>query len=385
MPYITQTESGKWQAQAYVGKDPNTNKYKRKYKTFKRKKDAENWAKEVELEASDGIVIEPGEITLGELLRRWLNNYKNKIAGSTYDGYKGKIESHLIPALGAIKLKDLQPLHVETYFSKKRIKGRKDGKSGGLSENTLHKHYVILNKAMKQAVKWRLIKVNPVAAIESPQPEDKEKKAMTEAEFNKLMKVAKKEDCWMFNFLIVAIFTGMRRSEILGLHWSEVEFENKIIRVTHTLVPKIGEGSVLKNKTKNKSSKRSIKISDTVVKVLKEHKKMQTEIRLQLGPKYNDTLNLVFCKEDGTKYYPGTINKKLNRLLKKADLPLEYGIHTMRHTFATINLKNGVNPKIVQEMLGHSTIATTLDVYSHVTPDMQQEAVDKMDKSINID
>ena len=389
MAYIKTIGKGKnkkFKAIVEIGKDPATGKRVRKTKTSKSKKEVEVWMANMITEREEGTMVDPSKITVGEFLDRWLENHKKpKIASTTYDGYKNRIEAHLKPALGAIPIQDLQPYHIESYFAQKRLSGRKDGEKGGLSENTLKKHYVLLNSAMKRAIKLKLIKYNPVQAVESPQPEKKEAIAMSRKEFYKLIEVAKEEDPWMFTFILVTLFTGMRRSEVLGLEWSEINFEKGIIEVKKRLVTKIGEGAVHEDKTKTNKSRRAIKISNQIVTLLKKHKKVQLETRLQLRDEYNDKKNFVFAKPDGTKYYPGTINKRLNKLLEKANLSQEYGIHTLRHTFATINLKNGVPAKIIQEMLGHSTIATTLDIYSHIDVEMQKTAVDKLDRVINIE
>jgi integrase len=332
----------------------------------------------------NGTAVDPSKLTVGEFLDKWLENHKKpNIAETTYDRCKNKIDAHLKPSLGFIPLQDLEPYHIETYFSNKRKKGRHDGKEGGLSENTLKKHYVILNSAMKRAIKLKLIKYNPVEAVESPKPEKKEAPVMTKEEYQKLLNVLK-DDLLMFTFVFTDLMTGMRRSEILGLEWSDIYLDKSLIDIRQALVPVKGD---LKHKAKlkNDSSKRKIKLSDNLVAVLKKYKVEQAKTKLQLGIKKKEKdKEFVFCKLDGTPYRPKYYNDKLNEYLDKAGLSQKYTIHTLRHTFATINVNNKIDSEIVQKMLGHSTISTTIDLYYHHDVEQQKEAVDKLDQVIDI-
>ena len=383
MAHIKKLSNGRYKAIVEMGKSPSTGKRKRRTKTFDRKKDAQTWVGEKITERETGTDVDPSKVTVAEFLDRWLNNHKKpKVEATTYDRYKNKINAHLKPGLGGIPIQDLEPYHVESYFAKKRVSGRKDNKEGGLSENTLKKHYVILNNAMKRALKLKLIKYNPVQAVESPQPEDYEAPVMRKEEYHKLLNEIK-DDALMFAFVMTDLMTGMRRSEILGLEWSEVDLEEGVIEVKKRLVTVEG-GTLHENKTKNDSSKRKIKISEKLISILKKYKNEQNKMKLK-ATKYDKSKNFVFCRPDGKHYAPKTFNNKLDKYLEQAGLTQEYTIHTLRHTFATLNLEHGVPAKIVQEMLGHSTISTTLDIYSHVDLDMQQEAVGKLEKAINIE
>ena len=363
-----------------VGKDPSTGKRKRQTKVFKRKKDAEIWkAKKLE-NINTGSFINPSDLTVSQyFLDRWLENHKKPyIALTTYEGYKFTITKHLIPTLGKIRLQDLRADHLENYFNQKRKNGRLDNKKGGLSENSLKKHYVLINEGLKRAVKLKLIKYNPAQAIDSPQPEKYKAPVMNEIDLLKILNVLK-EDYFMYVFVKTALKTGMRRSELLGLEWNDVDFKKGFIKVRKTLL-KVNGGSVHLNQTKNESSRREIKMSNDLINILKSFKKRQNELKLLLGPEYDNTKNFVFSKPDGKNYNPRTISRKFEKAVKKANLPSKYTVHTLRHTFATINLKNKVPAKIVQDMLGHSKISTTLDIYSHTDLDMQKIAVEKLDE-----
>jgi integrase len=367
-----------------MGKDPSTGHRKRRTKIFSKKGDAESWMGDMISSRDNGTAVDPSKLTVGEFLDKWLENHKKpNIEQTTYDGYKIHVDAHLKPLLGYIPLQSLEPYHIETYFAQKRKSGRRDDKEGGLSENTLNKHYITLNNALNRAVKLKLIKYNPMQAIDPPKPEKKEAPVMSKLEYEKLLNVLK-NDLLMFTFVFTELMTGMRKSEILGLEWPDVDLKKGIINVRQALV-RVNRGLLHKPKLKNDSSRRKIKISDTLISILNKYKIEQAKIKLQLGIKKKEKdKEFVFCKLDGTYYRPKYYNDKLNEYLDKARLSQKYTIHTLRHTFATINVNNKIDSEIVQKMLGHSTISTTIDLYYHHDVEQQKEAVDKLDQTINI-
>lgn len=358
---------------------------KRRTKRFKTAGEAENWIAAMTTDINQGTIVDPNNITVAQWFEQCFEQYKYTVASTTYDNDYRRYLAHIKEDLGFYRLQDLQPVHLEKYFYHKRLKGRKDGK-GGLSENSLNKLYILMNKFLRKAVKYNLIHQNPLEPIDSPRPEPYKANVMSEEEFNLLLNVAREHDPFMFVFICTVLYTGLRISEALGLTWPEIDFQNKIINVVRKVVYKRGHGIIVEEKLKNKSSRRSIKISDRLCELLKEHKKRQLEMRLFLGPDYKgDVYDFVFCKEDGTIYYPTSINKKMRILMNKAGLPYKSQIHILRHTFATLNVNSGVGPEIVQKILGHSTIKTTIDTYYHPDVEIQKKAVDVMDRAINIE
>lgn len=380
MAYYRKLDSGKWQVQVYMGKDPETGKSQRKYESFSTKREAKKWARRMEMQAEQGVVVQT-DMTVKEMLLKWFEEYAVvQTEKTTHDRYKIILETHLIPALGHIKLDELKPEHIRSYLQKKRKGGRKDGKEGGLSEVTLLKHYKKLKQALSYMVKNKYILTNPADLVEAPKVDRRRKNkiiALTKEEIDKLLKVAKENDPLLHDFIFLAVHTGMRRNELLGLEWENVDLENKKIRVRKTLVWENGNGSVLKNGTKTPSSNRNIDITDEIVKVLQKRKKKQEEFKDFLGENYHDEYNLVFCKDDGEKYFPGTYNRRYAKLRDKVGLDKEKTIQKLRHTHATILLQLNEHPKIVQERLGHASITQTMDTYSHLIPTLQAEAAQK--------
>ena len=320
-----------------------------------------------------GINFDSKGLSLKKYLLQWLKDYaKPNVSPTTYDGYEMIVKMHLIPSLGYIKLSDLKPIHIQSYQNEKLKKGSVY-ENKPLSTTTVLQHHRILSKALKQAVQWQLIKYNPCTAIPAPRKADTEIKTMTSNELKYIIDNAKEK---MKDIITLAAYTGMRRSEITGLKWEDIDFINKSIYIKRSLV-RTKNGHIFK-KTKNKSSKRRIAITDSLINMLKRIKKEQTENKLFLGPEYKDQ-NLVFCFSYGRHIRPVYITHRFKELVRKLNLG-QYSFHDLRHTHATLLLKEGHHPKKVQERLGHASISTTLDIYSHVTEDMQRETAELFDR-----
>ena len=315
--------------------------------------------------------------TVKEYLLKWLQDYAEpNLSPTTYDGYQMIVKKHLIPSLGAMQLDDLQPIHIQSYQSHKLKTGRRDGKKGGLSKKTLLQHHRVLSKALKQAVLWQLLSYNPATAVKAPTPEKHEIEAMTIKEVKKLLEISK--DTWMYYVIYIAVNTGMRRGEVLGLRWQDINFNNKFISVRQTIVKANNE--IIFKEPKTKSSKRTIRIDNEDIQILNEVKEKQKEYTSIFGPDYNE-YNLVFCYEDGSPPFPDTVTKRFTSLAKKAKLD-KYRFHDLRHTHASLMLESGAQMKVIQERLGHSNITTTMDTYAHLQPNIQKEAVTKYKKHL---
>ncbi|GAB6099229.1 site-specific integrase [Halanaerocella petrolearia] len=379
MAHLRKRGKNKWQICVENGRDPVTGKRNRIYETINgTKKEAEKRMYELAHKQDTGQYIEPSELTVKDFLLQWIEDYcESNLAPSTLESYTLIIKKHLIPTLGNIKISDLEPMHIKRYQTHKLKNGRKDGKEGGLSKRTVQYHHRVLSKALKHAVKWRVLDNNPAEVIQAPSPDRPEIKALTPEQIEKLLEVA---NDWVYDLIYIAVYTGMRRGEILALRWQDVNFTEKKLQVKQGVTNPVGKGLIFR-KPKTPSSIRPIDVDEDVIKVLKRRKKEQQENQLRLADKYNNQYNLVFCKETGEAIRPQTATRNFNRVAKKAELS-KFRLHDLRHTHATLMLQAEVHPKIVQERLGHSTINQTLDTYSHVIPSMQKEAVQKLKNSL---
>ncbi|WP_206093763.1 site-specific integrase [Paludifilum halophilum] len=366
----------KWCFVLDVGRDPQTGKRKQKwFSGFKTKKEAQKAMTAKLHELNQGAYIEPSKITLADYLNRWLNDYARiNCSPRTLEGYEYIIEKHLIPDLGNITLDKLKPMDLQNYYGNKLINGRKDG-SGGLSPRSVLHHHRVLHEALEYAVRWQVIAINPAKAATPPKPQKAQVNVLNKEEIHQLLTASKGTP--YYEPIFFAVNTGMRRGEIFGLRWKDINFENNIISVRQTLQRLKSEGLKFRDTTKTDGSRRTIFVSESVIDMLKKLKTKQAKNKIKAGPYYKN-YDLVFAKNDGSPIDVDYFSKAFGLLIKRINLP-HIRFHDLRHTHATLLLQQGEHPKVVSERLGHSTIAITMDTYSHVMPNMQKEAAQKLD------
>ena len=369
-------DGSSWYVAFDLGKDPLTGKRKQKRKRgFKTKKEAEKFLSEQLNSIDKETYFEPSVLTFGEYLDYWLENYaKPNTAARTLEGYSYMIRQHIKPSLGNIKISKLQPLHLQEYYAQKLNNGKLDG--GGLSAQSVKHQHRLISKTLKDAVKWQFTIRNVAEAVTPPKTKKVEMKTWDNEQVKAFLKVAKASVYYSIYF--TAIYTGMRRGEVLGVRWQDVDFENNVIYVRQTLQPVKKVGLTFKEPKSGKS--RSITITPSLAKELKIIYKQQLENKLLLGQGYHD-LDLVFAQKNGNPIQPSEMARNFRKLIESTDLPY-IRFHDLRHTHATLLLQQGVHPKIVSERLGHSTIGITMDTYTHVLPNMQKEAAQQFEQLI---
>ncbi len=304
--------------------------------------------------------------TLEAFLNHWVENvYKPSVRPATYVQFRYVINKHLIPAFGRIILRKLTPEQIEKFYAKKLVEG--------LAPRTINIIHSALRKSLDHAVIRNLVSRNVAKLVTPPRVVRHEIQPLTEEQARHLIEVARGHR--LEAMIMVAVVTGMRRGELMALRWSDVDLTRGFIQVKRS-VGRLGGYGHVENEPKTKSSRRSIMLPDVIVNVLREHKVKQNEIRVVAGDKWHEQ-GLVFPNILGGFLEGSNIFVWLRALAKDADLP-PMRFHDLRHSAATILLVKGVHPKVVQELLGHSKIATTMDVYSHVMPSMQRDAMDKM-------
>ena len=262
----------------------------------------------------------------------------------------------------------LQPSHLQEYYAKALMDGRRDGK-GGLSPRTVQHHHRVLAEALNHAVKWGLVARNVATAVDPPRPVHKEMVNSTPADIKQLLATA--QGTPYYDLIFTALYTGMRRGELLGLRWCDVDPDLATLSVIQTLQRRYG-GEYIFKEPKTIKSRRLISLPPSLAILLRERKAGVIAERSNLGLTFTDN-DLVFSHYDGTPFDPSTVSHTFNRIARKAGLP-QMRFHDTRHAHASLMLRNGIHPKIVSERLGHSTIAVTIDLYSHVTPGLQEAA-----------
>jgi integrase len=356
---------------AYVGPDG-----RRRYVSGKSKTEARQALAAARADAAGGVVLDAGKLTVGNYLKRWLSDSlkslvdAGKMEHSTFVRYEGIVERHISPAIGRNKLKELGRAEVRALYSAK-------GKE--LSPRSVDYIHVTLQKALSQAMRDDLIPRN-VAAGERPRSSRnrKEIKALSSEQARALLAAAR--DLRNEALYVVAIHTGLRQGELLGLKWIDVDLAGRRLSVRRAL--KVTDHGLDFGPPKNKASRWSVPLSKTAVAVLRAHKTRQNEERLRLGDLWQDH-DLVFPNRVGRPMDHGNLYyREYKPLLQKAGLGDEgFTFHSLRHTFATELFNQRKRPKIIQSLLGHSSITQTMDTYSHLFDDMDDDEIGGLDEA----
>jgi len=369
----------KWYIKLELDRDPVTKKRRQKwYSGFKTRKAAEAELAKLLHQMQTGTFVEPSHLTVAEYLLKWLSDYaKPNVAGKTFERYEQIVKNNLIPALGSIPLPKLQPLQIQNTYSEQLKHGRKKGE-GGLSAQTVLHHHRVLRKALTQAVRWNLLVANPADRVEPPRVRQKEIQPIDEMRAAWLIEVS--QGTRLYIPILLALYTGMRRGEILALRWQDVSLETGYVSVCRALEYTKANGLVFKE-PKSRRGRRKLSLSPTVVQALVAHRAKQEEYRRQLGNSYQDN-GLVVCVEDGSVWKPPAFDSSYRQLLKRRKLTGPT-FHALRHSHASHLLRSGVDAKVISERLGHSKVSFTLDQYVHLLPGMQEEAASKIETAMN--
>ena len=357
-----------------LGKDPATGKRKQQWYSVKgTKKQAEKRLAELLHELDTGMLVKPSKLTVAQYLDQWLQDSRGNIAPNTAQTYAWFIDRHIKPTIGQIHLTTLRPERLQRLYSEKLTSGRRDGK-GGLGSRSVRYIHTTIHKALKTAMKMGMIARNPADAVDIPKLERREMRVMTEIDLHIFLEYAGSTP--YFALFYTALFTGMRRSELLALRWSDLDLLLCQASVTRSL-HQLHNREIVFRQPKTAEGRRLIALSPSTVAVLKEHKAAQIEQRWAIGMALQDD-DLVFSQPDGKPLLPDSITVAWRNLARRSGLK-GIRLHDARHTHASLLLKQGVHPKIVQERLGHASIAITLDTYSHVAPGLQQQAANGFD------
>jgi integrase len=377
---ITRRLDGRWMAQVTIGRDPETGKPKRATFYGKTRQEVADKLTKALRDKQQGTFVAPHKLTLGAWLDTWLWEYKKpRVRAITFDGYEMLVRRHLKPTLGHIALRDLRPEHLQHFYNEKAQQG--------LSVRTVRYCHTLLYGALAQAEKNQLIVRNVSKLTELPRAVWKEMRILTLDQVTVKLLPAITQDR-LFAAIFLALGTGLRRGELLALRWKDVDLKAGTMQVRQTLVrvknhhAPAGEGKtrLLMQEPKTQHSRRTVPIPEECLRALKQHRAQQAEEKLLLGQAYQDH-GLVFCRTDGTPMAPEMFVKSFKRLLAQAGLP-PIRFHDARHTFATLMLELGESPKTVQTMLGHSRVAITLDIYSHVSLELEKKAAAKLNAAL---
>lgn len=355
-----------------IPKDPLTGKRRRKVFYDKKKKNVESAMIKYKADIESGDFNEPTKLLFEKYMEQWLNVYckDNKLSQTTIDGYNNYVKKHINPYLGKYLIGKILPIHIQDFYNKESEK-----KYSGTTILQIHR---ILHKAFKEAMRNKLINNNPCDMVDAPKPSEFTPAVYDDKDFIKLLNIVK--GTYDELIIILAGMIGLRRSEIFGLKWDNVDFNKKTISINQVLV--VTSEGLIEKETKNKSSKRSIAIPDNVIPILKYHHALQSENKLKTGDKYcND--NWVCCSKNGEKINGSSYSRRFGELLNDYGLK-KIRFHDLRHFNATMMLKYGVDVKVAAQRLGHSTPAITQKIYQHVLDSMDEKAAVKLNKILDI-
>ena len=374
--YITKRHKSSYSIAVSLGRDPVTGKHKQHWETVKgTKAEAERRLNELQAELFKGTFVKPQKVTVGEYLTDWLENTARiQISPTTYRGYRYIINRHLIPALGGMYLSNLNGPIIQRYYAQKLKEPRLDGKPGTITARTVSSHHRVLHRALRSAVTCGLISRNMADDTEPPSPENKEIKPMTVSQMNTFL--TKLKGSSYYELFYTMLFTALRRSEILALRWQDIDLHNgqlTVNRVVHYI-----NRQFIFREPKTEKSKATIALTPSTVTLLEDFKQRRAGEYILLGKELQGA-DLAFCGIDGLPLSPDTISRYWQRFVNRIGMP-GIRLHDARHTHATLMLKGGVNIKVIQERLRHTRIETTLNVYSHVLPGMQEGAAKIFDE-----
>ena len=372
-------ETVNWYVVVDLGRDANGKRRQKWHGGFRTRKDAEVARTKLVGDLHSGTYAESTRMTLREWVdEKWLPTVAMQVKLSTFESYRRNMQHHVLPALGGQKIQDIRPTLLNTLYADLLASGRRNG-PGGLSAKTVRYIHTIVHKALSDALDAGLIAVNAAERAKPPKPRESaaiELRFWTPEELRSFLdQVAghRLEAAWH-----VSAMTGMRRGEVLGLRWSDVDLDNGRIHVRQAL---LSVGYELVVSTPKNHQARVIDLDRGTVDQLRCHRMRQLEEQQEWGAGYEDA-DLVFCKENGELLHPQTYTQAFERLVAKTDLP-KIRLHDLRHTHATIAVRAGVPTKVICERLGHQSPAFTLKQYAHVIPGMQADAARAVAEIVN--
>lgn len=341
---------------------------KRKEYYFKTQREAIAKKNELLYDKKMGRLATGPQQTVKQFLEYWLEEvHRLNISLNTYQIYRNLLDHHILPKIGDIRLQKLTAEHIQSLYAYEQKRG--------LAVETVRTIHRMLHRALRDAVNWERVSYNVCDRVKPPRAVKYEPRLLGKEQALCLLEAAR--GTWLEAVLTLAVTTGMRQGEILGLKWQDIDFQEGSLQIQRS-ISRIGRFGLVEHGTKTEKSKRKIFLPDFVLEILMQYKGLQAEQKTKAGDAWKEQ-DIVFSNNKGGFTEPFTLIRRFKQLLKKAELP-DIRFHDLRHSAATILLEMGVHPKLVQELLGHSNISQTMDRYSHVLPSMQREMMRQLDQ-----
>lgn len=350
-----------------LGVDPTTGKRRQiSRQGFKNKKAVERALAEHLEQIRSGTHVDQSKMTTAEYLEQWLDNQKLRLKPTTWASYKTAAD-RVIARLGARAIQDLTPIEIESFYSGLAVRGTRSDRP--LSAKTIRNTHTIFRKALSDAERLGIVSRNAAAAARPPIAERVEHVTWTAEQLRAFLDFTASDD--LFAAYVLLATTGMRRGEALGLRWRDLDLDAAQLAVQQTLTTI--ESKTLVSTPKTNRSRRTIYLDPDTIAQLRAHRKRQAEAKLAAGPSWMGEGDFVFTDPIGRPINPDWFTREFGRRVRDSGLR-KIRLHDLRHTFATLALKNGMHPKVVSDRLGHASVGITLDLYSHVTPAIGRDA-----------
>ena len=370
---VCRRPDGRWQGSITIGRDDRGRLIRKYFYGKTRKETSEKLNRAIEELRDNRFINKSDNPTVEQWCHEWLWSYKrNSVKQKTFDQYETILRTHIIPDIGDIRLADLKTMHIQRIINKMY--------DSGLSHRTIEVMKIVMHAALKQAQRNKLVSENVCENVVLPRKQPKHIRVLNEDEQTKL--IAALKDNYIGRGLLFALYTGMRRGEVLALKWSDYDKNEKTISITKALsrvrtYNKNGNKTMLTVTTpKTDTSIRTVPLIDKAVELLAEHKRKQERYMELVGDYYTDN-DLIFSSSRGDYLDPGNFNRKLNKTVKKIGIP-RISPHVLRHSFATRGLEAEVSLKAMQELLGHSSITVTGDIYTHILKEQKRKEISKL-------
>ena len=351
-----------WRYRVELARDPATGR--RRYSSkggFHTERDARRALNRVLVAIDDGMHVARTKIVASDYLTDWLARARVDLKPTTAAGYGHAVQT-LAKAFGAVRVQELTPLMIEDLYSELLERG--------FAPKTVRNIHSVLHRALADAERLGLVAKNPARSARGPSVSRKEQETWSPEQLSQFLATTAGDP--LHGVFVLLATTGMRRGEVVGLRWVDVDLDRAVASVVHTITTV--HGRPVESTTKTAKSRRRVSLDASSVIVLRAHRAAQRKERLLVGAGWIDH-GLVFCRSDGSPLHPDLVTRRFRTLVEQAGLP-KIRLHDLRHTYATLALRAGVHPKVVSERLGHATVGITLDLYSHVAPSLDQQAAE---------
>ena len=333
-----------------------------------------------EKKVQEGQVLD-SSIRFASFAEKWFNDYaEEQLAPKTIERYKS-LMTRINQAIGNIRLDKLQPHHLISFYKNLAEDGMNEKTGGKLSAKTIQHHHRLISAILNTAVQWQLLFANPTQRVKPPKVTQREISYLDEYQAQEMIRLLNNEPLKYRTALILAIYSGLRRGELCGLKWQDVDFNNNTLSVRRSIQALSNKG-IFEKSPKNNSSLRTIKLSNEAVLFLNEHKKWQEEEKHKLGSKWVDG-DYIFTQWNGEVIHPDTLTGYFGKFAKKNNLPKGVTLHSLRHTNATLLIAGGMPIRTVASRLGHAQTSTTTNIYTHALQSAEAKAAEVLEDMLN--